>query len=193
MIDTTVHDRSGLLLGGAPAPTDAEVNQAELVNIGAARAWLVSSRMDVTKLQFWRKLHQKMFGEVWQWAGEWRLETRNIGRPPHEIQPELHKLQGDLAYWLSANSHMDQIEILSRFHHRSVWVHPFNDGNGRWSRLATDALAVKVFKRRFLNWESGNDPLHDPVSPERQEYIAVLRAGDNNDFRPLAEYLRARN
>lgn len=193
VVDSTVQDRSGLLLGGSPSPTDADINQAELVGIGAARGWLKRTRLDVTKLAFWRRLHREMFGEVWAWAGAWRQETKNIGVAPHQVQPELHKLEGDLQFWLGEECDMPPIEVLSRFHHRTVWIHPFNNGNGRWSRLATDAIAVRRYKLGFLNWALAGDVLRNPDAPERQAYIAAIKAADGGDVRPLVAYIGDRN
>ena len=193
VIDTTVHDRSGLLLSGSPSPTDADINQAELVSIGAARNWLKRTRMNATTFAFWPRLHREMFGEVWSWAGKWRLEEKNIGVPPHQVQPELHKLEGDLQFWLAVDSAMSRLEALSRFHHRAVWIHPFDNGNGRWSRLATDAIAVRQYKLDFLTWAKAGDVLRDPDGSERQTYIAAIKAGDKGDFGPLIAYIGERN
>ena len=192
-MDTTIHDRSGLLLGGSPPPTDADINRAELVGIGAARDWLKRTRMDVTQFAFWPRLHREMFGEVWGWAGEWRQAEKNIGVAPHQIQPELHKLEGDLRFWLREDSQMPPLEVLSRFHLRAVWIHPFNNGNGRWGRLVTDAIAVRRYKLNFLTWANAGNLLRDPDAPERKAYIAAIKAGDKGDINPLLAYIGERN
>jgi Fic-DOC domain mobile mystery protein B len=193
IVDATVHDRSGLLLSGSPPPTDAEINRAELVGIGATRDWLKRTRMDVTRFAFWPRLHREMFGEVWAGAGKWRQEEENIGVAPHQIQPELYKLEGDLRFWLGDDCDMSRLEVLSRFHHRAVWIHPFNNGNGRWSRLATDAIAVRSYKLNFLTWANAGDGLRDPKAPERKAYIAAIKAGDEGDMSQLIAYIGERN
>lgn len=192
-LDVTIHDRSGLLLGESPPPTDADINRAELVGIGAARDWLKRTRMDVTKFSFWPRLHREMFGEVWDWAGEWRQAEKNLGVVPHQIQPELHKLEEDLEFWLGEDCDMPRLEVLSRFHHRTVWIHPFNNGNGRWSRLATDALALRRYKFDFLTWAKADNVLRDPKVPEREAYIAAIKAGDQGDISRLVAYIGERN
>ncbi|MBI4208502.1 MAG: Fic family protein [Deltaproteobacteria bacterium] len=30
---------------------------------------------------------------------------------------------------------MNHEELSARLHHRLVWIHPFENGNGRWARL----------------------------------------------------------
>ena len=88
---------------------------------------------------------------------------------------------------------MARLEVLSRFHHRAVWVHPFNNGNGRWARLATDALAIWHYAAAFLSWAEAENFLRNPDSAERKAYIAAIKAADSEDLHPLMEYLRERN
>jgi fido (protein-threonine AMPylation protein) len=45
--------------------------------------------------EFIRELHKKMFGEVWQWAGEFRKTNKNIGVDKYEIGAELRILIED--------------------------------------------------------------------------------------------------
>ena len=97
--DTTVQDRSGLLLSQFPPPTDKDINQAELLGIAAASEWVERARLDVTEVKFWQRLHKEMFGEVWDWAGKWRHNHPNIGVPPENIQPQLKQLRDDLAFF----------------------------------------------------------------------------------------------
>jgi Fic family protein len=37
-----------------------------------------------------------------------------------------------------------------RFHHALVALHPFPNGNGHWSRLMADILAVRLGQQRFI-------------------------------------------
>lgn len=191
--DVTVHDRSGLLLSQSPSPTDAEINQAELVGIAAAADWIKKARLGVKEVKFWQRLHKEMFGEVWEWAGTWRQHESNIGVPPHDVQPQLTNLHNDLVFWLSENCDMLPLEILCRFHHRLVYIHPFPNGNGRWARLLTDALVAREFNLDPLIWAANADYLRDLESPERQKYVASIMAGDKGDFGPFMEYLQNLN
>ena len=191
--DVTIHDRSGLLLSSSLEPTDEDINQAELVGIGEATDWARKARIDPKETKFWKRLHQKMFGQVWDWAGEWRQHEPNIGVPPHDIQPRFKILEGDLAFWLSDECDMTALELVARFHHRLVFVHPFSNGNGRWGRLMTDVLADRELGLSPLTWAAGGGDLRDPESKERKKYVAAIKAADNGDFTPLIEYLSALN
>jgi len=47
-------------------------------------------------------------------------------------------LQGDIH--TRAELDEDLISFLTDYHHQLVRCHPFNNGNGRWSHLAADAV-----------------------------------------------------
>lgn len=177
----------------SPAPTDEDINQAELIGIFEATAWSRKARLDPKTVKFWQRLHQQMFGQVWQWAGKWRTHEPNIGVPPHDIQPQLRQLAGDLEFWLSDQCHMTALELIARFHHRLVFIHPFTNGNGRWGRLMTDVLAVRELGLSPLAWAPAGNDLRDPESKERKHYISVIRAADEGDFACLTAYLNALN
>lgn len=187
--DVTVHDRSGLLLPLSPPLSDEEVNQAELVGIAAAAEWVTRARSDRKQVAFWQRLHSEMFGQIWSWAGEWRLHESNIGIAPEEIQPQLRVLQDNLIYWLSDECDMTLPELLARFHHRLVQIHPFANGNGRWARLMTDALAIRELEMEPLKWAKGGEDLRDLESDQRKRYVAAIKAADKGDMEPLKAYL----
>ncbi|MEP3244226.1 MAG: hypothetical protein ABJN40_18250 [Sneathiella sp.] len=46
-----------------------------------------------------RKLHTRLFGDVWRWAGTYRLREKNIGIDPFHITIQLHTLLDDGRYW----------------------------------------------------------------------------------------------
>lgn len=191
--DVTVHDRSGLLLSSSPVPSDEDINQAELVGIVEATEWAERARLDPKEVKFWQRLHAQMFGQVWDWAGKWRQHEPNIGVPPHDIQPKLKTLHDDLVFWLSAECEMTVVEVVVRFHHRLVHIHPFANGNGRWGRLMTNVLAVRELGLSPIGWAAGSDDLRDPESEERKKYIAAIKVADKGGFEPLMEYLQALN
>ena len=192
--NVTIHDRSGLLLPSSPAPSDEDINQAELIGIAKATDWAKGSRLSPRESKFWQRLHKEMFGDVWRWAGQWRQYTSNIGVAPHKIQTGLRKLQDDLAFWISDQCDMAPLEIHARFHYRLVFIHPFPNGNGRWGRLMTDVLAFREFGLRPFVWAINDDDLRNPNSAERKEYVAAIKmVDDNRDFGPLLSYLKKRN
>ncbi len=83
---------------------------------------------------FFLKLHKEMFADVWDWAGKIRTVELNFGVKAYQVSSELKKLADDLNFW-HENKSFDVIEIAARLHHRAVVIHPFLNGNGRWSRM----------------------------------------------------------
>ena len=68
----------------------SELNEVETRNILDAQSWLLKTPpKDILSDTFLRKLHKKMFGQVWEWAGEYRTTERNIGVAPYEIPVKL--------------------------------------------------------------------------------------------------------
>ena len=164
----------------------SELNEAEQANILEAEEWAFSRKRNVLDERFLMNLHNRMFGRVWRWAGEFRRTDRNIGIDPYRIPVDLRQLLDDCQYWIEHDTY-EPDEIAARFHHRLVFIHPFPNGNGRHARLATDLMLVKLGRPRF-SWGSVN--LVD-AGETRQRYDATLRAADNHDYRALFEFLRS--
>lgn len=164
----------------------SELNEAEQIGIEEADRWAFSRRRRVLEEKFIRQLHRRMFGDVWKWAGEFRATARNIGVDAYRIGVDLHQLFGDVTYWIDHGSYSTD-EIVARFHHRLVQIHPFPNGNGRMSRLAADLLAVQLGVDRF-SWGSANLV---EAKATRKAYVEALRAADNHDIAPLLAFVRS--
>ena len=78
-------------------------------------------------------------------------------------------------------------EIGARFHHRLVSIHPFPNGNGRQSRLATDALLESLGVPRF-SWGAADLAR---VSGARARYLQALRKADAGEMGELLEFARS--
>ncbi len=164
-----------------------ELNELEQTNIAKANQWAFERKRDVLDESFLKGLHKRMFGDVWKWAGEYRKTEKNIGvNPPFRIQPEIRQIIEDVKYWIANKSYQPD-EIAVRFHHRLVAVHPFPNGNGRWSRLAADALITQLGGARFT-W--GGTNLQAAVDA-RKRYIDALQAADKHDLEPLIRFARS--
>lgn len=159
-----------------------ELNELEQKNIAAADVWAFGRKRDAMDEAFLLALHKRMFGDVWRWAGEYRRTERNIGVAPHLIQPGVIQAIGDAQSWVEHESYTPS-ELAVRFHHRLVAVHPFPNGNGRWSRMAGDLVAVALGHPRFT-WGSGN--LQE--GSVRERYVAAVKTADNHDFGPLIAF-----
>jgi Fic-DOC domain mobile mystery protein B len=181
-------DIEGLLL--EHITTLEQLNEAENQNIYDAQEWLENSKIsNAVSVEFLRDLHKRMFCDVWSWAGNFRTRETNIGIEPYHIPTELHQACGNVTYQLEQTTY-DLLELIARYHHRLVCIHPYPNGNGRWARIACDALITKRLDRPALNWSSED---LSKISDERASYIDTLRAGDKRNFHPLMNYIAARN
>ncbi len=163
-----------------------ELNELEQQNIAEANAWAFERKRNVLDETFLRGLHRRMFNHVWRWAGDYRKTERSLGVPPHRIQPDLIQAIDDARYWIEHKSYAPD-ELAVRFHHRAVLVHPFANGNGRWSRLAADLLVTARGGLRF-SWGDAN---LQTAGAARQAYIDALHAADNHDLAPLVVFARS--
>jgi Fic-DOC domain mobile mystery protein B len=164
----------------------SELNEAEQIGIEDADRWAFRRKRNILDENALFQLHKRMFANVWKWAGEPRESPRNIGIDHWHIRPEIRTLLDDVRYWIEHKTYGAD-EIAVRFHQRLVFIHPFPNGNGRWSRLAADLLAVQLGRERF-SWGSGNLVAIDEL---RRRYVDALRAADGNDIQPLLGFARS--
>jgi Fic-DOC domain mobile mystery protein B len=163
-----------------------ELNAAEQANILEAEIWAFARRRNVLDERFLGRLHARMFGRVWRWAGAHRQINKNIGVDAYRIPLELRQLLDDCRYWNEHGTYgMD--EIAARFHHRLVFIHPYPNGNGRHARLAADLYLVANGQERF-SW--GRDSLVD-AGETRNNYLNALHAADGHDYGPLLAFVRS--
>jgi len=95
---------------------------------------------------------------------------------------ELKKLSDDIQYWDKHKS-FDVYEIATRIHHRAVQIHPFQNGNGRWSRM----LANIYLRQKDLMPVKWQEDLLARENPKRTEYIQALKKADERDYIDLIE------
>lgn len=81
-----------------------------------------------------------------EFAGRFRNgQVRILGAnfiPPNFVKiPSLVK---ELVSYVNHNpDKLDSVELVAKFHHRFVWIHPFFDGNGRTARLLMNLILMK--------------------------------------------------
>ena len=77
------------------------------------------------------------------------------------------------AYSLEHLDPLDRIVAAAASHHRLAWMHPFLDGNGRVTRLFTDAYLARVDVGGHGLWTMSRG-----LARHRDRYIAALAAAD---------------
>lgn len=165
-----------------------ELNEFEARGVADGDRWAFGRRRgDLLSTEFLCQLHNRMFGEVWRWAGTYSKEVkRRIGVDHYQIEPELRDLLDTVRYWIGQNSYSAD-EIAVRFHHRLTQIHPFPNGNGRLSRLAADLLIAELNGERFT-WGRANLV---EAAKARRAYVEALQLADRNVIEPLIAFARS--
>jgi Fic-DOC domain mobile mystery protein B len=168
----------------------ADLNDWEATNIIEATQWAFESRAslrsDLLTSEYLKELHRRMFNNIWNWAGKFRLTEKNIGIPSYKIAIELKNLLDDVRYWIE-HSTFPTDELAIRFHYRLVSIHLFPNGNGRHARLAADLLATRLGRPPF-SWGRAN--LVD-AGEARAKYLQALSSADGGDFESLIAFARS--
>ncbi len=164
----------------------SELDEHEEQNIALGMSWLEKQNGDGIDHLFWRKLHKELFGSVWRWAGKVRIkELQNDDfLPAAKIETGIKQLEGDTAFWLRERA-LDLKEIAARFHERILTIHPFPNGNGRFSRILTSFIC----RRNALPGPSWGTKYTDQKL-RRSDYIdAVVQARKDQKFGPLIAFM----
>lgn len=177
-------DPSGLL--DKSIKTRVQLHVAEAENIRKPILKYLASKPSAKLAPFnydWLlRLHGEMFDEVWEWAGKVRTCNLNLGVPWELIGQELGGLCMDIDIWEPKPERLIEQSVM--LHHRAVRIHPFENGNGRWSRL----LANIWLKRHGLSpieWPEAD--VGEEASSIRGEYLDAIKQADHHEYGPLAE------
>jgi excisionase family DNA binding protein len=127
------------------------------------------------------KIHESIFSGILENAGQYRncqVYIEGCDQTP-PAACEIPDLMKQLINWLNTNpEELRPIELAAVFHHKFVSIHPFDDGNGRVSRLLTNLLLINkgytltVIKR-----------------VDRKKYYDTLQKADNGDLKPSVNFI----
>ena len=180
-------EKEGLLI--PTISTRGELNEFEQANIEQAIEWTLKNRFSeevILTEDFLLLVHKKMFGEVWEWAGNKRNTNKNIGVDKYQISTEIKKSIQDCRFWIG-NKTFSADEIAIRFSHRIVQIHLFPNGNGRHSRLVADIIISNMFNGSVFSW--GRSDLTRSGSV-RSLYLEAIHCADGGDYRALIKFAR---
>jgi Fic-DOC domain mobile mystery protein B len=169
--------------------TQSELDEFEHLNIEKAVEWTIHTKLKTERIlteKFVKDLHKKMYGDVWKWAGNFRMTDKNIGINWTLIGIELKYLIDDTKYWIENETYSSE-EIAIRFKHRIVAIHCFPNGNGRHSRMMADIIMESIFDKGVFNWHKSNMVKADET---RKRYITALRQADKGDLNPLIKFAK---
>src|SRR5665213_3177078 len=178
--ETPIDDLSDLKVKGIR--TLRELNQLEAQNILKATEKYFLGRLTTRKAPFdysWvLRLHGEMFGEVWAWAGTLRTHPTNIGVIQSQIEQLLADLLLRLPYWKNEPWFMQAAML----HHEAVRIHPFTNGNGRWSRMLANVWLRRHGQPHTL-WPEETVGARSEVC---KAYLSAVKAADEGEYGLLA-------
>lgn len=184
---TPIADCSGLIPKWVHSLED--LNRVEAENIVYAQKKYLTKRTLNSKEWFHteqlKKIHRDMFGDVWEWAGKYRRSTTSIGINPALIPSRLAEFCSEVTSWSHYPVELTFIERAARIHHQLVFIHPFENGNGRFSRLIAD--------RFLLTWRCIHPIWPSYLNQEgqaRKDYIQALQNADAGDYQYLIKFMQ---
>lgn len=181
-------EKDGLLI--PTITTRGELDEFEQKNIEEAMQWSLGRNFKPETIfteDFIKLLHQRMYGEVWAWAGHFRKTNKNIGVDKWQISVALKSLLDDTLFWVQNNT-MPPEEIAIDCKHRLVSIHCFPNGNGRHSRLMADLIISKIYKQPEFTWGAAS---LNKTNEERSQYLKALRAADAGDHSLLFAFAKS--
>src|ERR1700733_14187752 len=166
-----------------------DLNRVEAENILNAQRKYLQGKIGDSPTWFQVKelkaIHQAMFGDVWEWAGVYRKSITSIGIDPSLIPINLAELCLEVFSWSQYPVELTFVEMAARIHHRLVFIHPFENGNGRFSRLIADRFLL-AFRCQYPVW-----PSHlNQEGVVRKDYIKTLKDADKGDYAPLVDFMK---
>ena len=110
-----------------------------------------------------------------EFAGRYRNgQVRILGAnfiPPNYLK--VSKLVNELIAYINTNPEkLNIIELVTKFHHKFVWIHPFFDGNGRTARLLMNLLFMRY-----------GYPPAIILNNNRKQYYRSLNLANNGDYK----------
>jgi len=152
--------------------------QAEVPSNIAGQEFLCSLHREFFKLlpeEFQVMTNPDTRREVRVVPGELRTEPVRVGLhepPAHESLPSFMVRFGE-SYAPERHHGAAKLVAAAAAHHRLMWIHPFLDGNGRVTRLFTEACLQRILLHGFGLWSVSRG-----LARRNADYKAALTWGD---------------
>jgi Fic family protein len=124
---------------------------------------------------------QVVVGKIKNEEGNISLRVKH--NPPYHKKPEIESHLSELLSWASNAPSLPVILRTGIFHHQFVYLHPFEDGNGRICRVLTALLFIRngyTINKYFI--------LDDYYDIDRDQYSDMLHSADTGDETTWLEY-----
>jgi cell filamentation protein len=177
-VDPYLDPDTGLLRNrvGAGTRESLEVTEADLTALRAVELIErpVKPTGDLRQLQ---AIHQRLFQDVYEWAGDLRtVDMRKGSDPAAEFFMPVSRLQSGAGYAfqeLSDDNYLrglDKDRFVSRLAHhydQVNYLHPFREGNGRTQRILWTQVAREAGYE--LDWRGATGKVNDQASRDAME------------------------
>lgn len=168
--------------------TAEQINECEAQGVIEGEKFLLGldENVEITSALI-LQIHKTTFGHLYPWAGKWRDVSVKVGAfvppDPTRIPNLIYQFADELSYRIAHSpSEALLVSTLSYCHYKIVYIHPFNNGNGRTARLLTNLIAYK-HGYRDIN-------IYHRTGEKRKSYIEAIRLADKNDFTMLEGLIR---
>ena len=177
-------------------PTNRD--EKEVVNYFELLKDLDALAPDDFSLSLVLKIHQKLLQGVHKQAGKIRNQKVVVGKykgengnvpltekhdPPFHKTKQINTALTQLFNWVNAQKDIPAVLKAGIFHHQFVYVHPFEDGNGRVCRLMSALIFLQnnyLINKYFV--------LDDYYDIDRLQYSDALNSADQGDKTKWLEY-----
>lgn len=175
LVETRLVLEQGITIGGKTLR-----EHFEIINHRKCIEWLETLVVKTNKLESSDilNIHSQVMANIMDdYAGRLRpgmvrITGANFTPPNARLVPDL--IDELLEFINSHQSHFDPVTLATMFHHRFVWIHPFNDGNGRTARLAMNLLLMRA----------GYPPVII-LTQDRKKYFHALNSANKGDYSGL--------
>ncbi|MBO2011520.1 Fic family protein [Hymenobacter negativus] len=199
----TLGETRSLLLHGLTAAGKPMRDHLDIKGHNEAVLWLEDFVRDERPLteQFIRGMHEVLLGEAYYTSaqtatgqptrkmivpGQYKQQPNNVltatGEMFYFASPEDTPAQmRDLVDWYRQEETaptMHPVALAAEFHYRFVRIHPFDDGNGRMSRLLMNLILLRH-----------GYPMTVIKATDRNRYLAALSAADAGDPEPFLRFI----
>ena len=129
-----------------------------------------------------RLLYQQLFGQLYDWAGQYRTVEISKGTSrfaaaqhiPAQVEAVLAELEQERTDWSPGDDAV--LDRLAHFYSELNAIHPFRDGNGRTIRLLLSLLANRY--HWDLQWQH-------TTTEHNQHACALAFYGDETELREM--------
>lgn len=135
-----------------------------------------------------RYIHERVFGELYEWAGRWR--TVNISKPgvtwppPAYLDENMQEFEQRVLRRRPASACQESdafCKAVAEIQGEFLVIHPFREGNARTIKLLSDLLAAQTGRPLLA---------YDQNDAGRQRYIAAANQAFKRNYSPLEAIIR---